>query len=70
MKLTTRIGGEEIAFENQTDLITQLEKKLSELDEKLAGYDKLKKKRWFIAQALKQMKGESAQSKDAAPAKV
>jgi len=68
MKLTTRIGGEEIAFENQTDLIEQLEKKIKELDEKLAGYDKLKKKRWFMAQALKQMKGEDHQHKETVPA--
>lgn len=70
MKMTTRVGGIEFAWENHEDLIRQLETKLAEMDKELTAYDGLKKKRWFIAQALKQMKGESGQPKEAVPAKV
>lgn len=69
MKMTTRVGGIEFAWENQEDLIHQLETKLTAMDKELADYEPLKKKRWFIDKALKQMKGESDKPKEAAPVK-
>jgi hypothetical protein len=71
MKMTTKVGGIEFAWENQADLIRQLETKLAAMDKELAVYEPLKKKRWFVAQALKQMKGEEDKAaKETAPAKV
>ena len=58
MKLPTRIAGEEILFVNHEDLAAQLEQKVLDLDKRLAELDKLRKKRWLFAQALKQIRGE------------
>lgn len=71
MKLTTMVGGVKFSYETPAELVGQLEAKLAELDKELAGYDGLKKRRWFIAQALKQMKGEDVKAAKAEhPAKV
>jgi len=62
VKLPTRIAGEEILFENHEDLAARLEQKIVDLDKRLADLDKLRKKRWLFAQALKQIRGTKSQS--------
>ena len=61
IKLKMSVAGMKFSYTNNAELIFKIEKKLGELDEKLSGFEDLRKKRRELHQALKQLGGRDAQ---------
>ena len=61
IKLKMSVAGMKFSYTNNAELIFKIEKKLGELDEKLDGFEDLRKKRRELHQALKQLGGHDAQ---------